>query len=126
MAELTNAQKEALFQEWTAKQEAETARKAQLMNVSAFSYGGTLMSIDLFEGKPKIDKATNLPILDSMGQQTFWDSSYYCLVAHLGSSRKFVVPLEIGKDLEKGQAYLFEGELADVDNKLKVKTVQRI
>jgi len=119
-------QEDAMYARVMERIEAEQNRKKALLNVSSFSYGGTLMNIDEFAAKQKIDRTTKEPILDSEGRPTFWDSSYYVELAHLGSSRKFVVPLELGKDLIKGSDYFFEGDLADVDNKLKVKTITKI
>lgn len=123
---LTEDQKAALFAEWQEKQEAAARIKAEKLNISAFQYGGTILNIDTFEPKPKTDKTTGAPILNSEGQPTFWDASYYVEIAHLGSSRKFVVPLELGKDLQKGLDYLFEGDLSDTDNRIKVKRITQI
>lgn len=123
---MTQAEKEALFAEWNEQaQNAERVRREKL-NVSAFQYGGTLMSVELSTPQMKIDRNTKEPILDAKGQPTFWDAIYFCELAHLGSSRKFVVSLDLGKDLEKGMDYLFEGDLIDVDNKLKVKTITKL
>lgn len=114
--------------------EQEQSRKNEMLNKSAFVYGGKVLAIDISKPNQKFtsikdDKGVIVrkdPILDEAGQATFWDTVYYCEVAHLGSSRKFVVPLDLGKDIEKGQDYLFEGDLTDVDNKLKVKLITKI
>lgn len=105
--------------------QAEQDRKKEMLNKSAFVYGGTVTGCELSQPQQKFDRVTKEPVLVN-GQPTFWDAIYFVDVAHLGSSRKFVVPLDLGKDIEKGQDYLFEGDLTDVDNKLKVKLVTKI
>lgn len=121
----TQEQKDALFAEFMEQQEAANRVKREKLNLSAFQYGGTLMSVEMSNPQPKLDRTTKEPILVN-GQPQFWDAIYFCELAHLGSSRKFVVPLDLGKDLQKGNDYLFEGDLIDVDNKLKVKNITQI
>lgn len=119
-------QEDAMYAKVMERIEAEQNRKKAMLNLSSFQYGGTVLSCELSQPQQRYDKKTNLPILDGTGQPTFWDAIYFVDVAHLGSSRKFVVPLDLGKDIEKGQDYLFEGDLTDVDNKLKVKLITKI
>ncbi len=116
---------DAMYSKVMQRIEDEQNRKRASLNLSSFQYGGTLLAVELSTPQAKIDRTTKQPIL-SDGQPTFWDAIYFCELAHLGSSRKFVVPLELGKDLEKGMDYLFEGDLIDVDNKLKVKLITKI
>lgn len=118
-------QEDAMYAKVMQRIEDEQNRKRASLNLSSFQYGGTLLAIDISTPQKKIDTKTKEPILVD-GQPTFWDAIYFCELAHLGSSRKFVVPLELGKDLEKGMDYLFEGDLIDVDNKLKVKLITKI
>ncbi len=117
---------DAMYARVMEKIEAEQNRKKDMLNKSNFVYGGTVTSCELSQPQQKFDRNTKLPILDGNNQPTFWDAIYFVEVAHLGSSRKFVVPLDLGKDIEKGQDYLFEGDLTDVDNKLKVKLITKI
>lgn len=118
-------QEDAMYAKVMERIEAEQNRKKAMLNLSSFQYGGTVLSCELSQPQPKLDKNTKEPIFVN-GQQSFWDAIYFVEVAHLGSSRKFVVPLDLGKDIEKGQDYLFEGDLTDVDNKLKVKLITKI
>lgn len=119
-------QEDAMYAKVMERIEAEQNRKKEMLNKSAFVYGGTVTGCELSQPQKKIDRTTQKPILDESGAPTFWDAIYFVEVAHLGSSRKFVVPLDLGKDIEKGQDYLFEGDLIDVDNKLKVKMITKI
>lgn len=119
-------QEDAMYAKVMERIEAEQSRKKEMLNKSNFVYGGTVTGCELSQPQQKYDRVTKAPILDGSGQPTFWDAIYFVDVAHLGSSRKFVVPLDLGKDIEKGQDYLFEGDLTDVDNKLKVKMITKI
>lgn len=125
MADLTQAQKDALFAEWNEQAEQAERRKQELLNLSDFRYGGTLLAVELSTPQPKIDRTTKEVVMVN-GQPSFWESIYFCELAHLGSSRKFVVPLELGKDLVQGNSYLFTGTLVDEQNKLKVKLITKI
>lgn len=119
-------QEDAMYAKVMERIEAEQNRKKAMLNISSFKYGGTVLTCELSQPQQKFDRTTKAPILDGSGQPTFWEAIYFVDVAHLGSSRKFVVPLDLGKDIEKGQDYLFEGDLTDVDNKLKVKSITQI
>lgn len=116
---------DAMYEKVMQRVQEEQDRKRASLNLSDFRYGGTLVSLELSTPQAKVDRTTKLPVLVD-GQPTFWDAIYFCELAHLGSSRKFVVPLELGKDLDKGMDYKFEGDLIDVDNKLKVKLITKI
>ena len=126
MANDTQTQLEdAMYQKVMLRIQEEQERKRVAINTSAFQYGGTITSLEMSTPQPKIDKVTK-EVIFANGQPTFWDAIYFCEVAHLGSSRKFVVSLDMGKDLTIGADYLFEGALSDVENKLKVKVITKL
>lgn len=124
---------EALYAAFMEKMEAENARKNEMLNRSKFEYGGKLTKCDMSKPNQKMREVKNAngeivgrePILDELGQPTFWDTVYYCELSHIGSSRKFSVSLELGKDLSVGMDYLFEGVFLD-DGRLKVSTITQI
>lgn len=132
-AKITAEQQEELYQEFLQRMEADNARKNEMFNRSVFQYGGKLTKCDLSKPNQRfrdIKDASGAvvgrePILDEMGQPTFWDNVYYAELSHIGSSRKFSVSVELGKDLQIGTDYLFEGEFSD-DGKLKVKLITKI
>jgi len=132
-SQLTQAQKDELFSEFMEQQRQDQERRNRLMNTSSFSYGGQTMSVAEFAPKPKMRKVKNEkgevigeePQFDENGNQAMWEKSYYVEIAHIGSSRKFSVKEELGKDLVVGGHYLFEGDFSD-SGTLRVKTITLI
>jgi hypothetical protein len=120
---ITQADKEALFAEWNEQHQNAERIFNEKSNEDSFSFGGKLISCNASQPRPKIDKATNEPILDSKGQPTFWDSVYWCEIQQLGKTRKYSVSVELGKDLNVGSWYTFSGENGDENVRPKVKLI---
>lgn len=113
--------------------EADNRLKEEARNRKSFQYGGRLASCNLSKPSQKFSKSKDesgkvisTPILDEHGQPTFWESSYYCVLEQLGSTCTFVVPLDLGKDLNVGSWYEFSGDKADDTKKDKVKVIVQI
>lgn len=126
MADLTQAQKDALYAEFREQQENDERVRNEKKNLDRFERGGTIVQLDLSSPQPKVDKHTKEPILNEHGQQTFWDAIYFVTLAQLGSEKKYMISLDLGKDLVLGGDYVFTGKNATEKSKEKVTLITKI
>ncbi|MCK9355488.1 MAG: hypothetical protein M0P59_15275 [Gallionella sp.] len=102
-------------------------------NESSFRYGGKLTEFKISNPSQKfrdsIDEKgvkTRVPVLDANEQPSFWEAQYFCTLVQHGGSDKFTVSLELGKDLNEGLWYRFEGSRGGEGKKDKVKLITQI
>lgn len=126
MATMTQQEKDALYAEFRETQENEERIRQEKMNLDVFQRGGTLVQLDPSHPQVKLDRTTKEPVLDGEGKPTFWDAIYFVTLAQLGSEKKFVISLELGKDLAVGSHYVFSGKNATEKSKEKVTLITKI
>lgn len=84
------------------------------VNANYFVLGGKVSSKEVIEGKARIDKTTGAPILDSDGNQLFYQNRYRVTFTFSGFTLTRTVSEKMYNDLVLGSTYSFTGELGMV------------
>ena len=81
------------------------------VNANTLTLSAEVTKKEVFEGKQRIDKTSQLPILDGEGQPQFYPNRYKITLSFKGGSLTQTVSEKLYQELEEGHTYMFKGQL---------------
>jgi len=80
-------------------------------NTNEIRLAGTVVELRESDPSPKIDKKTNAPVLDSNGQQEFWEPFYSVNIVFEGAELSVNVEKLLFEKMECSKRYMFIGRM---------------
>ena len=89
--------------------EAQMRSYMERYTTNKISLAGVVRSLEETTPKQRVDKKTNLPVLDNEGNPIFYDAQYYATVAFEGGEVKTEIKADWYNNLTVGRRILLEG-----------------